>query len=70
MNQRMIAVLESKRQERERLRALPIDEKIALLERLRDRAWAIAGSLLARAGRRARGAGEKTPDPQFPDTGR
>jgi len=51
MNQRMKSVLESKRQERAHLRALPLNEKIAILERLRDRALAIAGSPLAKARR-------------------
>jgi hypothetical protein len=47
----MRAILESKRRERGRLRLLPFDEKIAILERMRDRALAIAGSSLARAKR-------------------
>ena len=47
MNQWMKTMLESKRQERGRLRSLPFDEKIALLERMRDRARAIAASPLA-----------------------
>ena len=44
----MHALLESKRAERRRLTALPFSEKVALLERLRDRALAIAGSGLYR----------------------
>ena len=51
MNQRMKAILESKRRERERLRLLPLDEKIAILERMRDRALTIAGSPLAKSRR-------------------
>ena len=51
MNQWMRAILESKRRERGRLRLLPLDEKIVILERMRDRALAIAGSSLARAKR-------------------
>lgn len=47
MNDRMNAVLESKRKERSRLAALPFSEKIALLEKMRDRALAIAASPLA-----------------------
>ena len=49
MSPRTKAILESKQAERRRLAALPVDEKIALLERLRDRALAIAGSDLYRA---------------------
>jgi len=51
MNQWMRAILESKRRERARLRLLPLDEKIAILERMRDRALAIAGSSLAKTRR-------------------
>lgn len=43
------AILDSKRAERGRLAALPFSEKVAMLEKLRDRAWAIAGSDLYRA---------------------
>ncbi|MCX6999523.1 MAG: hypothetical protein NT106_04405 [Candidatus Sumerlaeota bacterium] len=41
-------VLESKRQARRRLAALPFSEKIKLLEKLRDRSLAIAASPLRR----------------------
>jgi len=47
MNDRMNAILESKRKERSRLAALPFSEKIALLEKMRDRALAIAASPLS-----------------------
>ncbi len=47
MNDRMNAVLESKRKEQSRLAALPFSEKIALLEKMRDRALAIAASPLS-----------------------
>ncbi len=46
MNERMRAILESKRQERNRLAALPFSEKIPLLEKLRDRAMSIQNSSL------------------------
>jgi hypothetical protein len=49
MNARTKAMLKSKRTERRRLAALPFSEKVALLERLRDRALAVAGSSLYRA---------------------
>ncbi len=39
-------VLESKRAARKRLQALPLSEKIKLLEKLRDRSLAIAQSPL------------------------
>ncbi|MBM4341672.1 MAG: hypothetical protein FJ110_19270 [Deltaproteobacteria bacterium] len=53
MNRRMKAVLESKRQERERLRALPLNDKIAMLERLRDRALRIGGTSLFFKGQKS-----------------
>ena len=46
MNERMRAILESKRRERSRLAALPFSGKIPLLERLRDRAVSIENSAL------------------------
>ncbi len=49
MNERMTAVRESKQAMRRRLAALPLDEKIAILEKLRDRALAIARSPLRRS---------------------
>lgn len=49
MNARIKAMLESKRAERRRLAGLSFSEKVALLERLRDRAMAAAGSALYRA---------------------
>ena len=49
MNQQWKAILISKRRERERLAALPFSEKVALLDKLRDRALAAAESPLARA---------------------
>ena len=42
MNAQLKAILESKRRERQRLAALPFSEKVPLLERLRDRALALA----------------------------
>lgn len=56
MNDKMRAILESKRLERNRLALLPFAEKIRLLEKLRDRALAIGNSALcqsrgSRAGR-------------------
>ena len=48
MNEQIQAILKSKRRERSRLAALPISEKIAILEKLRDRALSIAGSSLYR----------------------
>lgn len=47
MNDRMNAILASKRKERSRLAALPFSEKVALLEQMRDRALAIAASPLS-----------------------
>ncbi len=47
MNDRMNTILESKRKERSRLAALPFSEKVALLEKMRDRALAIAASPLS-----------------------
>lgn len=44
----MRKVLDSKRAERQRLQALPLSEKLKLLERLRDRSLAIAASPLRR----------------------
>ena len=51
MNDQWKAILISKQRERERLAALPFSEKIPLLEKLRDRALAAAGSALHRAHR-------------------
>lgn len=48
MNDRMNAILASKRKERSRLAALPYSEKLVLLEKMRDRAVAIAKSPLSR----------------------
>lgn len=48
MNDWMRRVVESKRTERERLRALPFSEKIKILEKLRQRSLAIADSPLRR----------------------
>ncbi|MBU4200237.1 MAG: hypothetical protein KKG09_02360 [Verrucomicrobia bacterium] len=48
MSAQMRAILESKRAMRRQLRALPLSEKIALLEKLRDRSLAIANSPLRR----------------------
>lgn len=59
MNQWMRAILESKRRERSRLRLLPLDEKIAILERMRDRALAIRGSSLAKTRRYPHGQPER-----------
>ncbi len=53
MNRNIRTILESKRAERRKLANLPIDEKIALLEKLRDRALAIADSPLRRSSERA-----------------
>jgi hypothetical protein len=44
----MQKVLESKRAMRQRLQALSFSEKLKLLEKLRDRSLAIAGSPLRR----------------------
>ena len=48
MSDRMRKILESKREVRQRLTALPFAEKVKLLEQLRDRALAIAASPLKR----------------------
>ena len=48
MSERMRKILESKRETRRRLAGLPFDEKVKLLEQLRDRARAIANSPLKR----------------------
>jgi len=52
MSEWLHRVLESKRQARRRLAALPFSEKIKLLERLRDRSLAIAASPLRRRQQR------------------
>jgi len=44
MNARMRAILKSKREARRRLASLSFTEKVALLEKLRDRTLAIANS--------------------------
>lgn len=49
MNERIRAILESKRRERSRLTALPFSSKIRLLEKLRDRTMSIERSALYRA---------------------
>lgn len=49
MNRSIRTILESKRAERRKLTSLPIDEKIVLLEKLRDRALSIADSPLRRS---------------------
>jgi hypothetical protein len=46
MSDRMQKILEGKRETRKRLTALPFSEKVKLLEQLRDRSLAIAGSPL------------------------
>ncbi len=48
MNDRMRKILESKRAMRKQLATLPFDDKVKLLEQLRDRALAIANSPLKR----------------------
>lgn len=48
MSAQMRAILESKRAMRRQLQALPFSEKIALLEKLRDRCLAIANNPLRR----------------------
>lgn len=48
MSAQMRAILESKRAMRRQQQALPFSEKIALLEKLRDRSLAIANSPLRR----------------------
>ena len=49
MTFKMRAILESKRALRERLRTLPVEEKLRLLEQLRERTLAIVASRSARA---------------------
>ena len=49
MNEQWEAILESKQRERSRLASLSFTEKVAILEKLRDRALAIADSPLYRA---------------------
>jgi hypothetical protein len=46
VNKQWDAISESKKQERQRLAALPFSEKVAILEKLRDRARSIADSPL------------------------
>jgi len=48
MTEWMRAILESKRERRRQLSALPFSEKVKLLEKLRDRSLAIANSPLRR----------------------
>ncbi len=48
MSGQMRQILESKASQRKRLAALPFSEKVRLLERLRDRALAIAANPLKR----------------------
>ena len=48
MSERMRKILESKRESRKRLAALPFAQKLKLLEQLRDRTLAIATSPLKR----------------------
>ncbi len=48
MSDRMRKILESKREARGRLAALPFADKVKLLEQLRDRSLAIAASPLKR----------------------
>lgn len=48
MNDPMRQILESKRQKRKELAALPFSEKIAIVEKLRDRSLLIASSPLRR----------------------
>ena len=48
MSDRMRKILESKREVRKRLAALPFTDKVKLLEQLRDRTRAIATSPLKR----------------------
>jgi hypothetical protein len=48
MSDRMRKILDSKRDMRQRLAALPFAEKVKLLEQLRDRSRAIAASGLKR----------------------
>ncbi len=46
MNERMKAIRASKQAERRRLAGLPISEKVAILEKMRDRSRAIADTTL------------------------
>ena len=46
MSEQMRRILESKREARKRLAALPFADKVKLLEQLRDRSLAIAASPL------------------------
>ncbi|MBI1748199.1 MAG: hypothetical protein HYR55_16675 [Acidobacteria bacterium] len=48
MNDWMRKVLESKRQMRKQIAALPFSEKIKIMEKLRDRSLAIASNPLRR----------------------
>jgi hypothetical protein len=48
MSDRMRKILESKREMRQRLVALPFADKVKVLEQLRDRSLAIAASTLKR----------------------
>ena len=57
MNAQMRTILESKRVMRHHLQALPFSEKIALLEKLRDRSLAISNNPLRR--RTSSAAGNK-----------
>jgi hypothetical protein len=52
MTEWMRRVLESKRQARKDLAALPFSEKLLLLEKLRDRSLLVAASPLRRKPRR------------------
>ncbi len=65
MNEQWKTILESKRRERSRLAALPFSEKIVLLEKMRDRALAIASNPLYGGGKVDGGRGlllrEKSP---------
>jgi hypothetical protein len=55
----MRAVLESKRRMRERLAAAPIEEKLSMLERLRERTLAILASRADAAEHRVEDSGSK-----------
>ena len=48
MSPQMRAIVESKRAMRRRLQALPFSEKLAMVEKLRDRCRAIANNPLRR----------------------
>ena len=48
MSDQMRKILQSKREMRQRLAALPFADKVKLLEQLRDRSLAIAASKLKR----------------------